>query len=415
MSISLLSISLRCRFAVLIALLTIALLTVVVGPGSTWAGSLTVTQLGETAISASPTGVGFVDLAINPSASSGVRFVNVVCDLDGDTPTSSDWLVQNFPMPLAPDAFGGKGGGTFSYSFGLASQPSGGSFTVFSSFTAAPIVTPNTSTMTKTSGVPFALNDIDNLRDVPPGFSGSAANRGSSATSLDLPSAPLLTPQADGGAVRNDIPGIKQGKNECGPVAAAQSLLWLANAKGLQGLPGQAALIAALKAAMNWTPANGVTDANFFTGKQAIAKSLQKANAPNRVVVQKGGTSQGNGTFKFIQSQLNSGEDVELSLSFGDGTGHWVTVAGADVNGKTQQLYFKDPLTGGNTVDSYNLDGTTVTGYQYARKGVPVTIGIAVGESLSMVPLPTSFAMATVALVALVIFRLCGPYSARGR
>src|SRR4051794_34014726 len=85
-----------------------------------WAGRTAradfVLDLGQTAVGGVNTGVGFLDVTLNPGLSSGVEYLNVVSNLYHPTPT--DWLVQNLAIPLQPGEFG-PNSGTFSPTYAL--------------------------------------------------------------------------------------------------------------------------------------------------------------------------------------------------------------------------------------------------------------------------------------------------------
>jgi hypothetical protein len=187
------------------------------------------------------------------------------------------------------------------------------------------------------------------------------------------------------GRTRLDIPGILQCKNECAPTSALQSLLWLQSRQGLQGLPAQATLLAQLKQGMTPGDPNnpyacgnypGIDPSDFVPGKDEVVGIHRLP-----IVTTAGGAFNGTGTFTFIKEQIEANEDVEMRIQYHPipKGGHWVTIAGWYDDGTTKKLCFKDPLTGGGTVDCYTINGTTITDYKY---GNPATISFAVKESI---------------------------------
>jgi hypothetical protein len=360
-----------------------------------------VLDIGQTDIDGVPTGVGYVDVVAVPSFSATVGYLNVAANVDNQGPTPFRWLVQNLaiPMDTVPGDFGEYSPSLFSATFDLTTSPSG-NFNVYASFTADPIVFLNVASMTLNAGITFSTYDIEDLIDgLQNGLDSGEASASAEAPSgrpllfdeplhslvwLWWPIGELWASPAGTGNVRNDTPGIKQGKNECAPTAVAQSLLWLQK-RGKIKLPKgvtQGGLIHGLKRAMNpqWedgTTYPGVESSMIQTGKNAVIHALMLP-----LTVESGGTMGGDGTFDFVKKQMDKGQDVELRLRGGDigGPGHLVTVAGYQDDGKKQTIFLKDPLTGGTTVDSYELDGLTVKKYKYAKAGMAL-LSFAIAES----------------------------------
>lgn len=185
---------------------------------------------GQIAINGSPTSRGFVDVAITPFSSSGVGYLNVAVDWNGNGLDSGDWLVFNSEIPLQPTDFGGNLG-TFSSTFDLSSISLSGSYTVYASFDSSARSSSNFTGLQQTTGVLFSTYDIGNLQDgINLGLDAGAGGNGGNSTgngSLLNPGSGSLSPQAIVGRVRHDTPGIKQKEDECAPASAAQSLYWL--------------------------------------------------------------------------------------------------------------------------------------------------------------------------------------------
>lgn len=357
-----------------------------------------VVGFGRIAINASPTNVGFVDVMITPTTSSGLGFLNVAVDRNNDGLDASDWLVFNSEIPLQSTDFGGNPA-TFSSTFDLSNLTLSGSYTVHASFDLSARSLTNFTGLSPTSNVPFGTYDIGDLQD---GINadldaGAGGNGGGSDASLPLNGSPL-SPQAIIGRVRHDTPGIKQKKNECAPTSAAQSLFWLQKRHpGALGgkLPGQDDLIDQLKKAMKWD--DGIEPGDFEPGKKKVIEDLK---LDKLIVTKKGGQFDGTGTFDFVKKEIEAGEDVELRIQYKDKTGknlggHWVTAVGWFDSGAKKKLYFKDPLTGGDTIDEYELDGTRIKNYKY---GDFAYISFAVSQSV--IPEPGTMALFGIGVLA---------------
>jgi len=360
-----------------------------------------VLDIGQTDIDGVPTAVGYVDVVAVPSFSGTVGYLNVAANVDNLGPTPFRWLVQNLaiPMDTVPGDFGPLSPALFSATFDLASSPSG-HFDVYASFTPDPMPFLNLALMKRNAGITFSTYDIEDLTaGMLNGFdSGEPFTSAEATADRSLPFEEpldflawlwwrpdvLWASPAGAGNVRNDIPGIKQGKNECAPTSVAQSLLWLQK-RGKIKLPNnitQRGLIHGLKQAMNPDWEDGTTYPGVFAsmiepGKKAVISALMLP-----LTVESGGSTDGTGTFDFVKKQMDKGQDVELRLRGPDpdGPGHIVTVAGYMDDGKKQTIFLKDPLTGGTTVDSYQLDGLTVKKYKYSNAGKAL-LGFAVAES----------------------------------
>lgn len=359
-----------------------------------------VVGLGRIAINASPTNVGFVDVMLTPTTSLGVGYLNVAVDRNGDGLDAGDWLVFNSEIPLQPTDFGGNPA-TFSSTFDLSAITLSGTYTVHASFDLSSRSLTDFTGLASTSNVFFGTYDIGDLQD---GInSGLDAGVGGSGTQNGSPLSPIgsaLSPQATIiGRVRHDTPGIKQKKNECAPTSAAQSLFWLQKRHpGALGgkLPGQDDLIDQMKKAMKWDH-SGISPGDFEPGKKKVIEDLK---LDKLIVTKKGGQFDGTGTFDFVKKEIEAGEDVELRIQYkkADGSpdgGHWVTAVGWFDDGTKKKLYFKDPLTGGDTIDEYELVGTQMKNYKYGDRAY-----ISFAVSQSVIPEPGTMALFGIGVLA---------------
>jgi hypothetical protein len=211
------------------------------------------------------------------------------------------------------------------------------------------------------------------------------------------------------------VPSLRQGHNECMPMAAAQSILWLADKyKFKDKMPAsQTALIDELKDDFKWTSRRGVVVASptenpvgngYLTG---MGKFVQDRGLPIEVH-QIGGRFDSN-IFAQIMAELKKGQDVVLDLEYQlpvSGTrlaGHGVTIVGGwTASTGTNYLDVRDPASAGTGVSSYPVDGTTMGASQTIaekltpggtfRKGANVLIRFAFAES----PVPAGTTPGTV-------------------
>jgi hypothetical protein len=351
----------------------------------------TVTAFYQTAINASPTSVGAVDVTLTSNFATSVGYLNIGIDFNHNGNLSgTEWVIQNDVIPILPTEFGPSHPVSASVPFSTTGLSlSNTSYSIFESFTSSPLGSQSAIPLNDTQL--FSTYDIDSLQTPGTGLDGSAGLSTGATDWSSVAASGDISADAVIGRVRYDIPGILQGVNECAPTAAAQSLLWLKARYGdLATLPNQAQLITDLKTGMSWT-ASGINPNNFVPGKNFVTT---KYSLP--VSTTAGGAFNGTGTFNFIKQEIEAGEDVEMRIQYpGDG-GHWVTIAGWYDDGTTQKLYFKDPLTGGNTVDEYVINGTTITNYKYGNG----TISFAVGESI--VPEPGTFVLFGAGMTAML-------------
>ncbi len=361
-----------------------------------------VVGLGRIAINASPTNVGFVDVMLTPTSSLGVGYLNVAVDWNGNGLDATDWLVFNSEIPLQPTDFGGNAA-TFSSTFDLSFITLSGTYDVHASFDLSSRSLTDFTGLSTTSNVLFATYDIGDLQDgINAGLDAGVGGNGGSNGSPPNPGESSLSPLSSIiGRVRHDTPGIKQKKNECAPTSAAQSLFWLQKRHpGVLGgkLPGQNDLIDQLKKAMKWN--DGIAPGDFEPGKKKVIEDLK---LDKLIVTKKGGQFDGTDTFDFVKKEIEAGEDVELRIQYkqADGSnagGHWVTATGWYDNGTKKKLYFKDPLTGGDTIDEYELDGTRIKNYKYGDRAY-----ISFAVSQSVVPEPGTMALFGIGVLAPVL------------
>ncbi|MGC8784617.1 MAG: hypothetical protein ACP5RN_09570 [Armatimonadota bacterium] len=302
-------------------------------------------------------------------------------DLDGNGLDPGDWWVFNSIIPLQSTDFGGNAA-TFSSTFDLGSLNPSGTYTLYASFDQSPRSLGDISSM-QVSTLMFSLYDIGDLQDgINLGLDAGAGGRGANSSPPSSGNPGLSPASTIIGRVRHDTPGIKQKKNECAPTSAAQSLLWLQKRHpGALGgkLPGQNDLIDKLKTAMDWD--DGIAPEDFEPGKKQVIKDL---NLDSLIITKSGGQFDGINTFDFVKQEIERGEDVELRIQYKDAAGnndggHWVTVAGWFDDGTKKKLFFKDPLTGGDTVDEYELDGTRIKNYKYGGNAY-ISFAVAVGN-----------------------------------
>lgn len=164
-------------------------------------------------------------------------------------------------------------------------------------------------------------------------------------------------------------PAVNNGGCACAPVAATDSLFWLAQRyKGLgnltKGKTWQQLTNTLENDTYMKTATNGATYAgNFADGKAQYIKDVGLQNKIKQRT-QLGGSGTPT-TIDFIKSEVAAGEDVELLVLWmkdpatpGDPAsnvgGHWVAVTGYDQN----NLYVADPWNDNNS----NKDKTPITG-----------------------------------------------------
>ncbi|NQU48856.1 MAG: hypothetical protein HQ519_09435 [Planctomycetes bacterium] len=301
------------------------------------------------------TGTGQVELDI-PLLQSTVGmtegFLNVA--------TSEGWVVHNLPVAEAYTE------STIAVDFFL-SGVEGVDFPnllAYATFTAAPLL--NFTGQPDTS---FAVNS----------FGYNAAGR-------DLASfGPLPPPEPLPPPFKFELPDLlyayqpghsneQAAANQCGPMATANSMDWLAkrypdiipglpiHKPGLGVVTSDGTIVGELDENMarigtSRTDAEGVGDDEFLEGKLEFIDTF---NIPLDVKHQDDGpvgggdftrhglTSKGKGnrvTWEFIMHEIEHGEDVELGWTYPGGGGHWVTLTGAGkIKGVPFVTYLHDTL-----------------------------------------------------------------------
>jgi len=163
---------------------------------------------------------------------------------------------------------------------------------------------------------------------------------------------------------QENVPDISQKPGECGPTAAANSLISLIAKNGkpadLPGTPGE--IIEDLKGDMKWTLENGSPTDNFVAGKNAWAK---KHGLP--IVTEKVGDVHGITTLDSIKEALEAGSAVELRIKFAgaDGSiagGHMVTVTGIHQGDGQTYIDINDPATPEGT-ETVEIRSNRITNY----------------------------------------------------
>lgn len=205
------------------------------------------------------------------------------------------------------------------------------------------------------------------LTDTPPGFTGAAGSRewfmqGGLPGSIPSVKADGVPAGANGAYNPGvpDNPGRKGHPNECFPIAAANSIQWLAAQHNMTDkLPATTdQLLDQLDQAVGYNPNTGTQDTNMVSGKDAFAQST---GLP--LVNEKVDNTMDNGAstlFPKIVQALKDKKDVELimkrkSSATGKATaGHAVTVVGAYTKGKKQYIVIHDVLSP-NGNDTYEV------------------------------------------------------------
>jgi hypothetical protein len=200
--------------------------------------------------------------------------------------------------------------------------------------------------------------DIDDIFSANPGFVGGG---GRTLASIFDPSLAY----AQGGAINifnekvPDQPARSGKKNECVPIAMANSLLWLATKHGFEkSLPAKTNdLLDELDQDLQYTD-KGVKQENILPGKIQFTadRGLELNNKRIDATLTEGRSD----IWDKIVEELRAGEDVELIFDLketptSDATGsHAVTVVGASNKGGKQYIIVHDPVTPkGN--DSYQV------------------------------------------------------------
>ncbi|QDV92224.1 hypothetical protein RAS2_33430 [Phycisphaerae bacterium RAS2] len=151
------------------------------------------------------------------------------------------------------------------------------------------------------------------------------------------------------------VPDLAQGPNECGPTSVANSLTWLDNEHdSVTTNMTTAGLRDTLKDAghMMTDPNSGTSDENFLAGKQALVNELGLPIDTTTIGGGPGSLPSGDN----IKKALAEGADVELSVLWTGGGGHWVTVVGAINFGSQCGVWINDPDDGVEQAQFHFLD-----------------------------------------------------------
>ncbi|MEK6644071.1 MAG: hypothetical protein AABZ08_09190 [Planctomycetota bacterium] len=196
-----------------------------------------------------------------------------------------------------------------------------------------------------------------------------------------LPPPPPPLPPFDE-TYHKDVPDLAQGPNECGPTSVANSLAWLDNehTSVTTGMTTEE-LRDVLKDAdhMMTSPATGTSDSNFLAGKQALVNEL---GLPINTAPIGGGPGS-LPSVENIKKALAEGADVELSVLWSGGGGHWVTVIGAITAGDQCGLWINDPDDGEEQAQFHFLDVGADGKLSLRGYGNGNTVDLTVSETVS--------------------------------
>lgn len=321
----------------------------------------------------------FVEYSIDAVSSGGSDrgFVNVVRD-DGT------WVVQNLPVGFEP--------GLRRMATNIASSlfQSGSSYaTIF-------------STALQTEVPAFAGGVVQTLGATVQYLANNGFGRtdaGAFVSPGDPSNIALTFGDIVGFSWHTGMPDLAQGKNECGPTSAANSLTWL-NEKfdlGLGKTTEQIRDILKDLDHMKTDPEKGTTDANFLKGKDAFLKGV-----PVNTHVIEGGA--GGPSIANILKEMEKGQDVELAMAWGNGGGHWVTLVGIiDLGPLGAGIGFNDPDDGKNQTNWSWLDGDNGFSIRsYGKLNGGNVVDFAVAES---VPEPGTLVLVTLGAIGLICYR----------
>ena len=208
----------------------------------------------------------------------------------------------------------------------------------------------------------FEVSDF--FTSTPSGFTGMSGyekfKQALNAMTMDT----VLAADPPAGSIYNpgmpDNAGRKGHPNECFPVAASNSIQWLAQQHNLTNqLPATTDhLLDQIDQCVGYNPTSGTSDNNMVSGKDSFAQStglpLENQKIDNAMV---DGASD---LFGKIKKALKEGKDVELIIkrkTSATGTsdlGHAVTVVGAYTKDKKNYIIIHDVLTP-NGNDTYEV------------------------------------------------------------
>lgn len=318
---------------------------------------------------------GISQYTINASAIPGQRYVNVVSN-------TGDWVVQNLPV--------GFGGSSDTVATNIDTSLTAGSLYQTTFDTA-----PQNAAPSFAAGVPIATGgNVNYLSNDPNGKAGFGTFTTTGGPVGNLPGAVFAAPINF--SYHTGVPDLAQGVNECGPTSAANSLTWLNNTYNLGLTQTTAQIRDTLKDAnhMKTNPATGTEDPDFVAGKN---KYVQENGLPIVTHVVGGGAALGGRAPGLgvapsganILTELQAGQDVELSVIWAAGGGHWVTLVGAINVGGAFGVWYNDPgdnITGTrfSWLDSVGVGG----GLRVRGFGAANTVDLTIAESIAPEPSP---------------------------
>lgn len=368
------------------ALLALACSTCLAAPLSPGSGAARLEQISFVDGPDSASGLFTLNLSASIAAtgfSSG--YVNVA-------DSSGNWLVQN--LPVYPSSIYDH----LSISTRLPLPTTNGTristTDLHIDYAPAPVTT--------FAGGPTDSYDIGQMTDATGGFGLSLSGyRGGL-----IPSTIAFNPNGANSVVYQPRhPNVQAAKNQCAPMAVANSLQWLENETGInvpqdhvKGLKGDNSLVGKLDTAMNRgvrsrIDGDGVDAEPILRGKLdyiAVNNLTGKVDTKHQGLLgggdisSSGVTSTGKGaavTIDFILSELAHGEDVEMGFLYPNGGGHFVDITGAGrilgvpwisyVSDHTQSHKDLDDPTTPN-VDETDTRGTDKVDFSFLINGVLV-------------------------------------------
>jgi hypothetical protein len=316
---------------------------------------------------------GYTEYSVTTTGPVGLEFVNVV-------DSTGQWLVQNMPI----------------YEPGLESMVIGGfvsgssveTFQTANALVSAPVYSSSSASAYSTTGpATYMANDANGIDGA-----GTFSDPGAAPTpgSVTFANNNLL-----GFTYHLGVPDLQQGKNQCAPTSAADSLSWLNTTYNLGINQTTQQIRDTLVTDMHTTVATGTSDANFIAGKNLFDANLPIAT---HVIGSIGKTPNPQDIF----NQLAMGQDVELSVLWSGKGGHWVDLVGMIQIDGVYGIFYNDParISGGAGTNFSWLtnDNSTVQGFGSAN-----TIDTTIAESV--VPEPSALVLACGALLGFALMR----------
>lgn len=309
-------------------------------------------------------GMAAVDVhAITTATGISSGFLNIITD--------AGWVVRNMPI----DPAGGYPGISAMFDLGVTPGVAVQAIQVLADFSAAPVVSFGGANSTT-----YAVGEVTHNAE------GKGSLRTESPTnSID---ASVISFQSGAATTANWQPGhpsIEQDNGQCGPAAVANSLQWLEDKYGIQiphpygaglGDNNDGTLVGELDQDMGRSKGVGVPDHRFMEGKlEYLSDNNLGNNGPGKRIVTKhlGGAAipgdfthmgltsridtSGLTLMEWIQQEIAHGEDVELSVLWDGGGGHWVELIGAGQTLGTPWLAWRHDAFQGNIGGTSWFDG----------------------------------------------------------